>query len=251
MHDFTETAFREYIRMAKTRYRFIGFKEIETYMGNDREPALILRHDIDASPHRALALAKIEKQEGVKATFFVQLDSYFYNVFEKDVLTILRKISQLGFSLGLHISISKYEINLDEAAIEEMIRFEKQILERFLDVNLEAVSFHDPSKKLLSLATDYTYAGLVNSYAKKITEKFMYVSDSNGYWRYKKLSEMLNDPDATRLQVLLHPEWWQKRPMQPWEKIERCVEGRRENQKSTYINNLKNMGRKNLGLKRR
>ena len=37
------------------------------------------RHDVDYSPHRALALAKLEAAKGISATYFFQRRSAFYN----------------------------------------------------------------------------------------------------------------------------------------------------------------------------
>ncbi len=248
-HDFTEAAFRQYLQIAKQRFEFIGFDEVKDCLRRDRRSIAILRHDIDASPQRALALAKIEKDEEAKATFFVQLDSFFYNVFEPSILKTLRGIIELGFPIGLHISFAKYPSFCNtKVEIEKAIDFEKNILQKLLNIQLAAVSFHDPPDELLSSARDYSYAGLINTYSKEMFDNFTYVSDSNGYWRHASLSETLNIPRAGRLQILLHPEWWQKKQMLPWERIARCVEGRLHNNKSLYVNNLNGLGRKNVGF---
>ena len=49
-----------------------------------------------------------------------------------------------------------------------------------------AFSFHNPQK------TDYNYEnflyeGLVNCYSKKFKDDLPYCSDSNGYWRFRRL----------------------------------------------------------------
>ena len=53
-----------------------------------------------------------------------------------------------------------------------------------------------------------------------------YVSDSNGYWRFERLPEVLAAGAHERLHVLTHPEWWQEEAMSPRERILRCIAGR-------------------------
>jgi hypothetical protein len=35
-----------------------------------------------------------------------------------------------------------------------------------------------------------------------------YCSDSNGYWRVRRLEDVLREAKDERLQVLTHAEWW-------------------------------------------
>ncbi|MBT5716894.1 MAG: hypothetical protein HOI70_08280, partial [Opitutae bacterium] len=53
-----------------------------------------------------------------------------------------------------------------------------------------------------------------------------YVSDSNGYWRYRRLWDVLQKSQDSCLQVLTHPVWWQEKPMPPRQRIFRSVYGR-------------------------
>ena len=67
-------------------------------------------------------------------------------------------------------------------------------------------------------------AGLTNAYGESLRERYAYVSDSNGYWRHRRLPDVLEAAGEERLHVLTHPEWWQKEPMSPRERIERGEE---------------------------
>ena len=73
--NFTEKYYKSILKKIKNKTIF--YDEI-----NDYDNFTLWRHDIDVSVHRALSLAKIEKNLKVKATYFVQLGSYFYNIVE-------------------------------------------------------------------------------------------------------------------------------------------------------------------------
>ena len=54
------------------------------------------------SVDHAPVLAKIEKNEGLRATYFVNPHSDFYNISEKNTLSSLLEILSLGHELGLY-----------------------------------------------------------------------------------------------------------------------------------------------------
>jgi hypothetical protein len=53
-----------------------------------------------------------------------------------------------------------------------------------------------------------------------------YCSDSNGYWRFRRLKEVLTQATDPCLQVLTHPGWWQDGIMPPRQRIFRSAYGR-------------------------
>lgn len=75
----------------------------------------------------------------------------------------------------------------------------------------------------------------------------MYVSDSNGYWRYQRLSDVLENSENEKLHILTHPEWWTPEIMPPRERISRCIEGRSAKQHAIYDEALRKAGRLNVG----
>src|ERR1051326_9091860 len=103
---FTETAFRELVRFAASRYAFLRFRDAAAAAAG-----LLWRHDIDVSPHRALALAEIERSVGVCATYFVWLHSRFYNALEAEITAKLRQIAVLGHDVGVHFDPSFYGLD--------------------------------------------------------------------------------------------------------------------------------------------
>ena len=86
-------------------------------------------------------------------------------------------------------------------------------------------------------------------FSKKFKNDIPYVSDSNGYWRFRSLRDVLSNANDERLHVLTHPGWWQEKPLEPFERIERCVEGRSSSVFLNYNKQMKKDGRKTIGKK--
>jgi hypothetical protein len=49
-----------------------------------------------------------------------------------------------------------------------------------------------------------------------------------------------------RIQVLTHPEWWQKEVMRPRQRIQRCIDGRAKKIAMLYDKLLQEWGRENV-----
>lgn len=233
--DFTEQAYRALVREAKRRYEFLTF---------DRAAAagagVLWRHDIDMSVHRALALAAIERDEGVRATYFVYLHSRFYNALEDTIVERLRAIVAMGHHLGVHFDP---RFVTGGVSLEQAVAAERATIEQTCGAPARALSFHDPDVNAITDADDI--AGVVNAYGRTLRERFEYASDSNGYWRFKPLSEVLASA-GPRLQVLTHPEWWVPEPMPPRARVARAIDGRAAYMAAKYDAAMKVVGRDNI-----
>lgn len=237
--DFTEAAYRTLVRAARDRYAFLSFADAAT-----AEAGVLWRHDIDVSVHRALALATIEREEGVRATYFVHLHSRFYNALEDAIVERLRAIVALGHEAGLH-----FDPNFTPAMgadPTEAVAAEARMVERLCGVPVRVVSFHDPGAHGAVINDADQVAGLVNTYGRSIQQRFGYGSDSNGYWRHAPLLDAVTSGRHLRLQVLTHPEWWVPEPMSPRARIARAVDGRAAYQAAKYDAALAAVGRENL-----
>lgn len=238
--DFTESGYSNLLSLAKEEYVFIDYTS-----DLNGEKIVLWRHDVDFSVHRALRLAEIENERDVESTFFFQLSSICYNIFEHDVLKLIRQIMHLGHNIGLHFDPSLYEGKSKEAVLEKMA-WEKTILENLFETEIHAVSFHNPEYDDWLTVDAHTLCGMVNTYSRTFKENFGYCSDSNGYWRFESIESVLRSRKHSRLQVLTHPVWWTPGPMAPRKRIQRCVEGREKNCLATYDTVLRAMGRENI-----
>jgi len=242
--DFTIAAYAELVSAAAARYRFLRFAESST----EREVAL-WRHDIDFSPQRALALAKVEAASGVLATYFVQVSSRYYSIFEPEIAAILRQIVALGHDVGLHFDA---EVCAHQAApdYDRRIAFEAKVLEEVVETSVAAFTLHNPTTLDGVSLNDPYRAGLVNASCSDLRASYAYCSDSNGLWRFRSLAEMIADPTVERLYALTHPEWWQAEPMPPRQRLQRCIDGRAAFCSRYYDGLLEDNNRPNIGAQR-
>lgn len=239
--DFTESEYKELLRLAREHYRFIRYGECCD------QPHVLWRHDVDLSVHRALRTAQIEAEMGVQATYFLLPHSAFYNLFEKPVFECVQQILRLGHSLGLHFDMEFYPPFETVAQLEEKLAWEKRLLEELFSAQVGVFSFHNPDVGNALQYEQDVMAGMINTYGRSLREHYAYCSDSNGYWRYQRLREVLETAAEPRLHVLTHPGWWVPQPMSPRERISRCIDGRAQSLHRQYDDFLVEAGRSNVG----
>lgn len=230
--DFTEDEYRELVRLAAGRYRFALFHDEHS------APCTLWRHDLDLSVQRALALARIEAEEGARATYFLDPHSPFYNALERANADATLAILELGHELGLHFDPTF-------APGDDRLEADKDLLERTFGVAVRAFSVHNP--ELVGWADDRdTIAGMVNAYGPALRERFSYVSDSNGIWRHRRLRDVLEAGTEPRLHVLTHPAWWTPEALAPRARVQRCLDGRAQAAARLYDDVLERSGRPNV-----
>lgn len=237
--DFTLDEYRALVRMARSSYLPSRYSDIPW-----GQRFILWRHDCDYSLNRALRLARIESEEGLNSTFFVNLHCDFYNVLEKGQFEIVNELIALGHDLGLHFDGAFYATR-SEADLHEQVDREAQVLEGFFGVRPVAFSFHNPTAFHLTCEAP-AYGGLVNCYSKKFKSEVPYCSDSNGYWRFRRLRDVLTAASDECLQVLTHPGWWQDISMAPRARIYRSAFGRARSVMEHYDRDLRDWGRENL-----
>ncbi len=241
--DFTELNYKELLRLAKLRNG--TFCTYQDYFEKKIESPIIWRHDIDFSIHRAVKLAEIEADEGIKSTYFIHFNSMFYNVLEKENIERVKNILQMGHEIGLHFDCALCP-QASNGKIEEEMIFYKNLINDLFGMKIKAFSFHNPTSELLSLYSNAQYVGLYNAYAEDIQKKLAYCSDSNGYWRYKRLKEFLSEDVEHGICVLTHPGWWTPCSMSPRQRIQRVIDGRKKATEDRYEADLLKAGRINL-----
>lgn len=237
--------FENYSKILKTaseKYKFIKFED--KYDQSDK--VILWRHDIDFSPQRAYFMAKQEYDLGIRAYYFVHVSSMYYNVLEPNISNLIRKIHSFGHILGLHYDTSIHDENNCQK-IEETIKFEANIIEKIIDDEIKVFSLHNPSTSGKINLDKLSHFGLINASSSELLKKFKYCSDSNGFWRFDILDNLLLDDNIKRLYVLTHPVWWQQIEMSPREKILRSISGRSTNCIQSYDKLLKANNRKNIG----
>jgi hypothetical protein len=227
------------LRLAKAQYRFVGFTE-----PSREEKTILWRHDVDISPHRARAVARIEAEEGMTSTYFVLLHATWYNALETEVVRIFEEIAALGHRIGLHFDPSHYT---DREDLEPLMRLERTMLEATLQVPIESFSWHNPNQgNWIETLSAPSIAGMANAYSAAVRERFSYVSDSHGIWRFRRLHDVLASAEQQHLHVLTHPEWWVEEAMPPRARIARAIAGRASRNEHAYDEGIAAMGRPNV-----
>ncbi len=239
---FTSQDYRDLITSAVQKFTFARFGDGMTSAKN----IALWRHDVDFSPQRALKMAQQEAEISLTTTYFVQLSSRYYSVFEPETASVIRAIRDLGHEIGLHFDpeVCYYTPSPD---LEERIRFEAGVLGQVVEKDIRIFSLHNPTTLVSGTLDEPCHAGLINASASALRASFTYCSDSNGIWRYDSLSELIANPQVTRLYALTHPEWWQDIPMSPRDRIKRCIGGRLDFCLHYYDNLLAENSRPNVG----
>lgn len=238
--DFTRENYSRLIELAKRQY---VFKRFTDYAPHER--FALWRHDVDFSPQAAVRLAEREARAGVPATYFVSLHSEFYNLLERDVTESIRELIRLGHDVGLHFD-PDYDQVRDTATLVSGLARERRILDDLLGRPTAVFSFHNPTAQ--TRAWDAAeYDGMINAAAAYFYTDVGFCSDSNGYWRDRRLEDVLTQATDQRLQVLTHPEMWQDTPMSPRQRVQRCIDGRAHRTIERYEKLLRENGRDSIG----
>jgi len=241
--DFTEKNYRSILRLAKKNYRFISFEQYKEEGKN-----ILWRHDIDFSVHRAYKLANIEAEEKVCSTYFIHLHNDYYNALELEITNLIKSITDMGHEIGLHFDTSYYSLKSDNRKeLEACLKLEKELLEAIFKKEIKVFSFHNPEgTEDWTKIGDEKIAQMINTYSEYFKNKYEYCSDSNGYWRHKRLKDVLEIAEEEKLQILTHPECWTPKVMSPNERFSRCIEGRAKKSHFKYEDMLKKFNRNNV-----
>lgn len=196
--EFTYKGYESLVNALKEKsYVFADYHDYERY-----SRCVILRHDIDNSIEKAVELAAIERELGVKSTFFTLVTSDFYNPGSKKSIEGLRKIQSLGHEIGLHFDEMAYtQIN----NVPETIQKEGKLLSEIIGAPITTVSMHRPSST--TLEANYEIPGMINSYGKTFFNDFKYLSDSRRRWREPVL-DIIKSGQYDRLHILTHAIWY-------------------------------------------
>lgn len=217
--DFSYAYFKKIIATAKENFDVHRVCEVDIAIRKSFEkPQLILRHDVDVSLKKALAMAEIEKEMGVYSTYMVIVDSLLYSLDDLQSKNILRNIVDMGHEVGVHFSLSdearKKGINMRflTGEIDKVC----MRLEDIIKASVLSVSFHRPVPEFLY--TDLKIGKRINVYAKELMR--WYLSDSKGAWRMGEPLPFLLRPKNNLLQLLIHPIWWDNISMKASDRLQ-------------------------------
>ncbi|MBO6254723.1 MAG: hypothetical protein J6O49_13925 [Bacteroidaceae bacterium] len=235
--DFTLDNYQRLLRLAKKQgFEFILHKDDFVPERKD----IIWRHDVEFEPDIALIMAQLEAEEGIKGSYFFQLHSPYYNLFDQHYTVLFHKIHQLGHHVGLHFDCRYWDIS-DEAQLDEFITLDRNYMQRALGVIIDTFSFHNTTPFTQS-CLQYRYGGLVNVYSSFFKEHYNYCGDSLGYWRFDRLEDVLRDDNVRHLQVLTHDANWSDEVLSPRKRFAKAMHAHAERLVQGQVNGLHNRG---------
>jgi hypothetical protein len=213
-------------RFSSAGYHFASFKEAP-YLYESGRRFVLIRHDVDLDLEKALAMARLESECGIAATYFFLLRTEHYNVLAADSSRIIAEILALGHRLGLHFDCAAYPGDYGVEDVARACRRETEILQNWFHEPVEAVSFHRPSELVLAGAAALS-APLPHTYQPFFFRQIHYCSDSRGRWRNSDPTQLDQFKQGHPLQILMHPIWWNDEPIKPYQCLSRFLERRQE-----------------------
>ncbi len=215
--DFTLDSYKKILELAKLKsFEFIGYDQVGT---KTKKPVCLLRHDVDSELWGCLPMAKIEYSLGIKATYFLMCRSTSYNLFCIESINVVRDLIKYGHDVGLHFMGELYESD-DNEKIAEKVLLEADIIQKEFDIKVNAVSFHQPSDRILN--DNIEICGLVNTYNNNQMKDYYYFADTNMNWKSGLPSDIFSRKKLKKLQLLIHPMWWTKKQVTlktKWRKV--------------------------------
>lgn len=231
---FTYKAYSDLIDLLKEKGYFFS----NYFKHKEQQRAVIFRHDVDYSLQKALELATLEYDKGVKSTYFVLISTDFYNLFSKNSYEMLKKLIDLNHEVGLHFDEKRYQIN-DFSELEFYVNKERRVLEELIDKKVETVSMHRPSKWILE--NDIKFESILNTYSTTFFKEFKYISDSRMHWREDVLS-IINDGIFDKLHILTHPFWYANKEETMREKLFHFITSAKEDRYIILQENFRDLG---------
>jgi hypothetical protein len=192
----------------ENEYHFVSYLALDEYR-KKVERLCVLRHDCDNDLMAAVAMARIEKEMDVQATYFIMLRSALYNVLSIPCKEFVQEIINLGHWIGCHFD-ERYYTQLNLRQIAAQVDQERRLLSREFKTPVKVVSFHQPSRRVLN---NTLRINSFNTYGQKDMKGVHYLSDSNMTWREECPCEVFQVRRYTHLHLLIHPEWWTERKM--------------------------------------
>jgi hypothetical protein len=193
--------YRETLEKAiRLGYSFPTVSELKNGTHN-LEKFLLLRHDVDTSPQYALQMARLERNMGVRSSYYVLMHSPFYNPAAPRHWDALREIIALGFEIGLHYETDFFE----QRAIDplEGVLGDVAALEKILQIRISSVSQHRPASGMFLRKLNEFY---VDAYNEDLMHNVSYISDSGFKWRGETLANLIGKEN--RIHALVHPLTW-------------------------------------------
>ena len=228
------------LMLSKGKFLVLPLNEMRNTFDNSRV-VVGFRHDIDWNPFKALEMAGIEKDFGIRATYFILPTSDYYGHMDKSGFvrnspmdSLCRELYDTGAEIGIHNDLLTVMI---EYKLDPYL-FNQNDLSFFRSINVPiygTASHGSPIAKVTvpsyQMFSDFAKSDSVEfrdvyyplgkyslkeygfEYEAYFINYSLYFSESGGKWNdpggfTEILSKLENSIPGDRIQILTHPEWW-------------------------------------------
>ena len=179
--DFTHAKYEELCKaMVDSDYTPVS---VCTYLDLEAQPqpnrCIIIRHDIDRKPERALKMAKIENRLEIASTY------YFRKKEDVFIPEIIKEIANMGHEIGYHYEV----LDKAEGDIEKAIRIFEDELKEFRKIcDVKTICMHgNPLSKWVNKDIwkkyDFKYFGIIGEpYLSIDYTRVLYLTDTGRKW---------------------------------------------------------------------
>jgi hypothetical protein len=208
---------------------------------NESKVVVGLRHDIDFNPFKALEMSKIEKDNGIRSTYFILATADYHGHFSisgivrnKGMAQLYKELFNNDTEIGIHNDLLTVMISYKM----DPFTFNKNELSFYdsLNIPIHGTSAHgSPIAKVTvpnyMMFSDFAKQDSVEyngnkyplgqhslkeygyEYEAYFIDFNIYFSDSRGKWNdpegFNGILKKLDDSKpGDRIQILAHPDWW-------------------------------------------
>jgi hypothetical protein len=185
------------------RHRLVRFVDLDRQPAS--QPFCILRHDVDYTLPAAHSLAREEAQRGIHATYFLLVNSAYYNLLDPSHAHVAAALTALGHEVGLHYDARFFQ-QFPRERWQGLLEAQARLLERLSGRPVTSIAMHQPGlhgEDPFREAPSY-----VNAYSDRFTKEMPYLSDSCRAWRDTAWRTLTDGPLPDRFQLALHPINW-------------------------------------------
>jgi hypothetical protein len=197
----------EILDRLRATHRIVRFADLRA--GTPNEPFVILRHDVDYVPEAALALAREEASQGVRATYFLLLNGFYYNLLDPRYATVAAQLVELGHEVGLHYDVN-FLRRFPDRDWPRLMRMQADVLATLSGEPVSSIAMHQPGLNGEDPLRHRTDLPFLNAYDDRFFRAMTYVSDSCRAWRDATWDMLTRGPVPAQLQLVLHPLNWNR-----------------------------------------
>jgi len=212
MQPFTYDEYRYILTSLREKgYAFVNYREAANKVTSVYEFAwpfwlfAIIRHDVDLSLQKAVEMAQVEHEMGIRSTYFLMTTSEAYNIRSQRSLLAIKKLRELDHEIGIHFDANIYKKN--GKALQKAFYADLDCFMNLIGSTLSLdpyITYHMPSeddkKPSLGFQVDQ----------EPFLTEIKYFSDSYGKWRFGHPLNSKQFQEGKPLHLSFHPIWWAK-----------------------------------------